>query len=135
MLGKKEIEAKEEVTFKILPSDMPNLPEYEDPTKIDIRYPLIAPFVTAHIYWNNQTNELLYDIEEPILSDEERNTLELIEEGVNGYLFPIGDAKKLAAVLDTSLLAKRNHKRIVDSVKHFSWDHVIKDLEKEIRSP
>ena len=37
---------------------IPTLPELVDKTKLDVRYPLIAPYVNAHIYWDTQVNEL-----------------------------------------------------------------------------
>ena len=82
MFGKKESEVKQDASFKILSSEVPSLPESVDPTTLDIRYPLIAPYVNAHIYWNHETNELFYDIEEPILSEQEKTQLKLVEDGI-----------------------------------------------------
>ena len=50
---------------------IPPLKKIQDKTKVDVRYPLISPFTFAHIYWNPKTYELVYDIEEPILDEQE----------------------------------------------------------------
>lgn len=61
---------------------IPTLPELVDKTKLDVKYPLIAPYVNAHIYWDSQLNELIYAIEEPVLDPREKRILTLAEEGV-----------------------------------------------------
>ncbi|MCK5624928.1 type II/IV secretion system ATPase subunit [Candidatus Pacearchaeota archaeon] len=50
---------------------IPPLQKVKDQTKVDVRYPLISPFTFAHIYWDSKIYELVYDIEEPILNEEE----------------------------------------------------------------
>ena len=60
--------------------NIPALPRIEDKTKINVRYTLISPYVSVHIYWNKQEGELLYELEEPILDENEKallNTLEI----------------------------------------------------------
>ncbi|MDO8555544.1 MAG: type II/IV secretion system ATPase subunit [Nanoarchaeota archaeon] len=75
---------KEEVlpSFQILNAEIPTLPDNQQPQLLDFRYPLIAPYVNAHIHFDTTTNELLYDVEEPLLSPEEKEMLGLIEEGI-----------------------------------------------------
>ncbi|MBR9702314.1 type II/IV secretion system ATPase subunit [Candidatus Pacearchaeota archaeon] len=51
--------------------EIPPLKKITDKTKIDIRYALISPFAFAHIYWDPKTYEVVYEIEEPLLTDEE----------------------------------------------------------------
>ena len=58
---------------------IPPLPKLDDKKKIDVRYMLIAPYVSAHIYWNNNLNELVYDLEEPILDNGEQAALIQLE--------------------------------------------------------
>jgi len=58
---------------------VPPLPRYEDKKRIDVRYMLIAPYASAHIYWDNKINELVYELEEPILSEDEEKSLKEIE--------------------------------------------------------
>jgi flagellar protein FlaI len=57
----------------------PTLPKMEDKTKINVRYALISPYAFAHIYWDNKINEVIYELEEPLLDNYEREMLEKIE--------------------------------------------------------
>jgi hypothetical protein len=52
---------------------VPPLEKVKDKTKIDVRYCVISPFAFIHIYWNEKNYELVYEIEEPILTDEEKS--------------------------------------------------------------
>src|SRR3989344_3847422 len=58
---------------------LPALPKVEDKTKLDIRYTLISPYVSVHIYWDKVEGELKYDIEEPVLDENEKTTLQNLE--------------------------------------------------------
>src|SRR3989338_4557906 len=58
---------------------IPTLPDLDNITAIDVRYPLIPPHAFAHIYWNSQIKELVYDIEEPVMSDIEHELLRLVQ--------------------------------------------------------
>lgn len=58
---------------------IPVLPKVEDKTKIDVRYMLIPPYTSVHIYWNKEINELAYDLEEPVLNESEKNILNELE--------------------------------------------------------
>ncbi len=62
---------------------IPALPRVADKTSINIRYALIAPYVSAHLFWDSKKGELVYEIEEPVLTDEERKILDRIEEGMS----------------------------------------------------
>jgi len=68
----------EELNINLNPG-IPALPRFEDKTKIDIRYALISPYAFAHIYWDAKNYELMYDLEEPLLTENEREILEEIE--------------------------------------------------------
>src|SRR3989344_4304245 len=61
---------------------IPALPRVEDKKKINVRYMLIPPYASAHIYWDGNINELVYDIEEPILQNYEKEALEKLEEAM-----------------------------------------------------
>jgi archaeal flagellar protein FlaI len=50
----------------------------EDKTQINIRYTLIEPFAFAHIYWNKEISEVVYEVEEPVLNDREKAIKEQI---------------------------------------------------------
>jgi flagellar protein FlaI len=58
---------------------IPPLPIIKDKSKIDVRYVLISPYVSVHIYWNPRENELVYEVEEPILNDNQKKLLEKLE--------------------------------------------------------
>jgi flagellar protein FlaI len=62
---------------------IPALPMLKDKTKIDVRYTVISPYTTIHVYWDAKISELKYDVEEPILNAEERKTLDEIEKGMS----------------------------------------------------
>lgn len=50
---------------------IPPLKRIRDKTKVDVRYCLIAPFTFVHIHWDPELYEVVYDIEEPLLTEEE----------------------------------------------------------------
>ena len=58
------------------------LPELENKKDINVRYPLIPPFAFAHIFWDDTNKELLYSVEEPVLSAAEKELLELVKMGL-----------------------------------------------------
>ena len=61
---------------------IPALPKIEDKTHLDIRYALISPYAFAHIYWSKTENELVYELEEPLLDSYETDLLKKIENGM-----------------------------------------------------
>ena len=61
---------------------IPALPMLKDKTKINVRYSVISPYTSIHIYWDEKNSELNYVIEEPILNDEEKKVLEKIGAGM-----------------------------------------------------
>lgn len=61
---------------------VPQIPQFSDKTKIDVRYMVIAPYVSIHIYYDVKTGEIVYDIEEPILDDGEKKNLDRIEQAM-----------------------------------------------------
>ena len=58
------------------------LPDISEREKINIRYPLLPPYAFAHIYWDDTSKELLYSVEEVILTDTEKELLKLIQLGL-----------------------------------------------------
>ncbi|VVB80253.1 Type II/IV secretion system protein [uncultured archaeon] len=58
---------------------VPTIQFSPDRTLIDIRYPLIAPYANAHIYWDQKQGEVVYDLEEPILDQSELELLDKLE--------------------------------------------------------
>ena len=68
------------MTIKInLNPTIPALPTIQDKTKINLRYVLISPYVTVHIYWDKKERELMYNIEEPKLTQDEESILKTLE--------------------------------------------------------
>jgi len=68
MADKIENFPKVQINFNV---KAPILKKIKDKTKVDIRYSLIAPFAFAHIYWDVKNFELVYEVEEPILNEQE----------------------------------------------------------------
>jgi len=58
---------------------VPSLPQFDDKTKIDVRYMVIAPYVSIHVYYDEKNGEVIYDVEEPLLNEESKKNLERIE--------------------------------------------------------
>jgi archaeal flagellar protein FlaI len=61
---------------------IPKIPMMKDKTAVDVRYTLVSPYSTAHVYWDSQESELKYEVEEPLLTEDEQYVLERIEEGM-----------------------------------------------------
>jgi len=57
-------------------SFIPNIKSDIDKSKIDIIYPLIGKLAYAHIYYDNISEELVYELLEPEISDEEKILIE-----------------------------------------------------------
>ena len=58
---------------------VPSLPKFEDKTKIDVRYMVIAPYVSIHVYYDEKLVEVIYEVEEPLLDEETQKNLTRIE--------------------------------------------------------
>jgi len=71
----------ENITIDLSPR-VPPLPRFPDKTKTNVRYTLISPYVSVHIYWDKNLGELFYEVEEPLLTKEEQDQLKKIEEGM-----------------------------------------------------
>ncbi len=61
---------------------VPSIPKFDDKTKIDVRYMVISPYVSIHIHWDSEISEVVYEVEEPILSNEEKEILTKIEKSL-----------------------------------------------------
>ncbi len=69
---KLEISQEKKSIFKFEQPIIPNIPDIIDKTKLDVKYPLISPYVYAHVFWDSTNNELVYNIEEPVLDEKEK---------------------------------------------------------------
>ncbi len=58
------------------------LPDEPDKSRINIKYPLLPPYAFVHIFWDDQTKELVYFVEEPQLTDIEKEVLRLVQLGL-----------------------------------------------------
>lgn len=65
-----------------LSPSIPALPKFKDKKKINVRYLLVAPYASAHIYWNEKLGEVVYDVEEPLLRPFEKEALIKLEEAM-----------------------------------------------------
>ncbi len=115
---KEETENSEDrITINITPS-IPPMPGIKDKTKIDVRYTLIEPYVSAHIYWNPHLNELVYEVEEPILTDKEKELLEKIE-------------KAMIEVVNINILVEKTQEAMLDYI-HKTAKMLINELSLQI---
>ena len=61
---------------------VPSIPKFADKTKIDVRYMVISPYVSIHVYYDAKSGEVVYDVEEPILEDKDKKNLDRIEQAM-----------------------------------------------------
>ena len=59
--------------------DFVELPPMKNLSEIDVKYPLIPPFAYAHIKWDAENQQIAYILEEPSISDEEKELLKKIK--------------------------------------------------------
>ena len=81
---------------------VPALPRFHDKRKINVRYMLIPPYASAHIHWDEETSELIYELEEPILNVFEQESLIKIEESMTELI-------NVNVVVDKTLEATSNY--------------------------
>ncbi|MEM1535339.1 MAG: type II/IV secretion system ATPase subunit [Candidatus Pacearchaeota archaeon] len=93
---------------------IPPIKKIEDKTKVNVRYPLISPYAYAHIYWDAKASELVYEIEEPLLNEQERKILKLIRDA-------------LQEVINISYLSEKTQEEILDYI-----DKAIKLIADEL---
>lgn len=69
-----------------------------------------------------------------VIASDNNGSRELIQNGKNGFLFKIGNYKELGEKINNALKIKSNEigDAARDSVEQFSWDKIIKQLEKLI---
>ena len=75
-------------------------PAFKKATEIDLKYPLLEPFVYAHIRWDQQKRGLFYEVLEPSLSKNEREMFETVK-------------KDLLEIIDVELSAVREEGKIL----------------------
>lgn len=99
-MGKMEyphIEIKEPKNLVIFPS-------LKRATQIDIKYPLLEPFVYAHIRWDSKKRGLVYEVIEPYLSKNEKGIFEIVK-------------KDLFEMIDVELSAIKEEGRVFEYIQ------------------
>ena len=82
---------------------IPPLKKMDDKTKVNVRYSLISPFAFAHIYWDSKNYELAYEIEEPILTNDEVKHKEELTSAMRD-------------IIDFSGIVERNQETLLDYI-------------------
>ncbi len=93
---------EEKIVIDLSPN-IPALPRPKDKTKIDVRYMLISPYASAHIFFDPKKLELVYEIEEPLLSDQERELLIEIENAMK-------------EVINVNVLVEKSKKALIEYI-------------------
>ena len=70
------------VTNINLKPTIPPLRKYHNKKEVDLRYMLVPPYASAHIHWDKKLGEIVYDLEEPILNQYEKDALKRIEDAM-----------------------------------------------------
>lgn len=84
-----------EIQFDISTSkDVKITTKTEKLSDVDVKYPLIKPFAYAHVKWDEDQKEIIYELQEPTLTEEDEETLELIQENLSEKLDVSLDAIK-----------------------------------------
>jgi archaeal flagellar protein FlaI len=69
--------------FKIDKSSQTNpLPDFPNKKLVDVKYPLLPPYAYAHIHWDDNEKEVIYELIEPQLSQKEIDVLTELEKGI-----------------------------------------------------
>lgn len=118
-----DLPEKKKTTFKIDPSgELPVFPNVKK-QELDVRYPLIAPYAYAHIYWDSELKELIYSVEEPKLNQDDIKVLRLLEEGIKELInisyLAMGKGQKVIDYLEKNIKVLLSELRI--TLSHDSY--------------
>ncbi|MEE9322941.1 MAG: type II/IV secretion system ATPase subunit [Candidatus Aenigmarchaeota archaeon] len=83
------------------PRNLIIFPSLKKATEIDIRYPLLEPFVYAHIKWDSDKRGLVYHVVEPSLSKKEVGVFEMVK-------------KDLLEIIDVELSAVKEKGKVFE---------------------
>ncbi len=146
------IETYEKIKIDFHPKIAP-LERIKDKTKVDIRYCVISPFAFIHIYWDDKIYELVYDIEEPILNEQEKsyrerltsaikdliNFEEIVERNEDALLDYIDKRLKLLAIEFGMDIPYESYKKIyyylcrdfigINEIEPMLRDYFVEDIE------
>lgn len=65
---------------------VPSISKVSDKTKINIRYMVIVPYVSVHIYWDAERSEVVYELEEPVLNEDDKKNRVEVEDAMREML-------------------------------------------------
>lgn len=94
------------------PQRVVELPDVTDITKVNVIYPLLEPFAYANIKWDNEAKELVYNVLEPKMKEEDKETLKKISDG----LVELVDVE-LSSIKDPSKIIEYLEKNVVKVIK------------------
>jgi flagellar protein FlaI len=97
---------------------VPALEKAEDKTKINVRYTLISPYVSVHIYWDRENGELMYEIEEPLLDKNEMDLLDTIR-------------NSLSEMVNVNVLIQKTTESLIEYIDNTSRA-LIEELELDV---
>ncbi|MEM5777133.1 MAG: type II/IV secretion system ATPase subunit [Candidatus Aenigmatarchaeota archaeon] len=90
------------------PNKFIEFPKTNNLNEVDIKYPLIIPFSNAHIKWNPEVEQLIYYVDEPKLTNEEKKILKkIVDELVDSIQVgfnSIKDQKKAQEYLESQVI-------------------------------
>src|SRR4030042_2324053 len=96
---------KELPWFKIeKPTRIVAFPKLDDPSKLNVIYPLLEPFAYVNIKGDSEKREIIYNAIEPVLSDDEKKLLEKISDA-------------LVEMVDVELTAIKDAGKTMDYIK------------------
>jgi len=93
---------------------LPPIPILNDKTQINIRYILLSPYVSVHIYWNANEKELVYEIEEPFLTNNQKDLLKKIEDA-------------MIEIININIVVENTPKAMIDYI-HSTAKRIINDI-------
>ncbi len=148
-----EFEGESELDFDIsTEKDVKITKNIDQLSDIDVKYPLIKPFAYAHIKWDDENKEVVYNLEEPTLDENEEEVLKMIKDNLSEKLdvslSAMQDRKKVIAYLEKKIdelmlelgleLSDKQHKKIMyfiyrdfvglGKIEPFMHDPYIEDL-------
>ncbi|MCD6590829.1 MAG: type II/IV secretion system ATPase subunit [Candidatus Aenigmarchaeota archaeon] len=93
-------------------------PSFKKISELDVKYPLLEPFVYAHIKWDPSKKSLVYNVIEPELNEHEKEILETIK-------------KDLLEIIDVELSSIRKGGKTFEYIQE-SIQRIIKDEELDV---
>ena len=111
MFGSEEEEEEEKFLegfeIKSASNDIIELPDVENIQDLDVTYPLIKPFANAHIFWDDEQEDVIYRIEEPELTEKEeeifRRLKRAMEKKIDVSLKELNSTDKIVGYLGSRI--------------------------------